>query len=347
MRKLSFHFIFILFFISSFSCSENNKESNENQNNFYVASWNVENLFDTTDDLDKNDNWYLPDSKIEWTERKLITKLANLARVINYMNDGEGPDILGMQEVEKQDLIDDLVGNYLHKKYYKVAYSESPDARGIDNALIYNHKKFDLESINPIQIKFDKPKSSRDILHVQLIEIQSNEVINIFVNHWPSRREGLKETEKFRINAAESLLEKINELRSNDEDCNIIVLGDFNDLPSNLSISETLGAKSFVCNEENEDSYLYNLSSKLFKQGEGSYKYRDHWNMLDQIIISKSLVDNKDLDFVCNSFEIIKPSFIVEKTGKYAGTPLPTYGGRKYLGGYSDHFPVGARFNSN
>ncbi|MCW8940572.1 MAG: hypothetical protein OQJ88_07930, partial [Flavobacteriales bacterium] len=73
-----------------------------------------------------------------------------------------------------------------------------------------------------------------------------------------------------------------------------------------ISINETLGAKSYGCNEENENSYLYNLSSKLFKEGKGSYKYRDNWNMLDQIIISQPLVDNKGLDFVCNSFEIIQ-----------------------------------------
>ena len=344
MKTLTLNIVFILFFISSFSCSENTKQTIAEKNNFYVASWNVENLFDTVDDPNKNDEWFLPSSEIEWTDRKLITKLTNLAKVIEYMNDGKGPDILGVQEVENEALLRDIVDNYLEKSNYEIAYSESPDARGIDNGILYNTNKFELKSINPISIIFNKPKSSRDILHVQLVEVQSSEIINIFVNHWPSRREGLKETEIFRINAAQTIIKKIEEIRNKDPNCNIIVLGDFNDLPSNISISESLGAKNFSCNEDNEESHLYNLSSKLFKEGKGSYKYRDHWNMLDQIIVSKTLVDNRGLDFICNSYEIIQPSFIVEQTGKYTGTPLPTYGGRKYLGGYSDHFPVAAKF---
>ena len=39
-----------------------------------------------------------------------------------------------------------------------------------------------------------------------------------------------------------------------------------------------------------------------------------------------------------------KPKYIVTHSGKYDGTPFPTYGGRRYLGGYSDHFPVIAKF---
>ena len=66
--------------------------------------------------------------------------------------------------------------------------------------------------------------------------------------------------------------------------------------------------------------------------------------MLDQIIISKELSDNRGFDYVCDSFEIIKPEFLIQKEGKYKGTSLPTYGGRKYLAGYSDHFAIGAKF---
>jgi len=89
---------------------------------------------------------------------------------------------------------------------------------------------------------------------------------------------------------------------------------------------------------------LYNVAYKSFQQGMGTYKYKDHWNMLDQIIISKGLLDKKAPDYKCNSFRIIKPEYMITKSGKYKGTARPTYGGRKYLGGYSDHFPIGAEF---
>jgi predicted extracellular nuclease len=327
------------------NCSNNSDIKKSDITDFYVANWNVENLFDTVDDPSKNDEWFTPESEINWTERKLHNKMVNLARVIKYMNEENGPDILGVEEVENQKLLIDLVEKYIKNSNYKIAYSESPDARGIDNALIYNSAKFGIESVNPIKIEFDEPKSSRDILFVQLVIHQTKEVINVFVNHWPSRREGLKESEKFRINAAETLNNQIQELKREDPKANIIILGDFNDLPSNLSISKYLGAAKLVCDSTNSNhSFLYNLAYEEFQKGNGTYKYKEHWNMLDQIIISQSLIDDQNLDYKCGSFEIIKPEFVLQNSGKYAGTSLPTYGGRKYLGGYSDHFAIGAKF---
>ncbi len=326
------------------SCSQNSKSIAQSYPEFYVANWNVENLFDTFDDPQKDDEWFLPESEINWTDQKLNTKMENLAKVINYMNNGNGPDILGVEEVENQNVLEILVDKYLDKSKYKIAYSESPDTRGIDNALIYNSSKFEVKNISSIKIKFEEKKSSRDILHVQLNLNSTNEQFHVFVNHWPSRREGLKETEKFRINAAESLMKFLDDLKINSENPNVIIIGDFNDLPSNISINKVLNAQKLVCAKKDSENFLYNLTYKLFQKGEGSYKYKDHWNMLDQIIISKSLVDDKNSDYECESFEIIKPGFMIEKEGKYKGNPFPTYGGKKYLGGFSDHFPVGAKF---
>lgn len=343
--KRIFHFLFFLlslFIITNCYNADGNQNSNST---IYVANWNVENLFDTKDDPIKNDEWFLPSSEINWTEKKLITKMDNLARVINFMNNGNGPDLLGIEEVENQKLLSNLIDEYVKKDKYQLAYSESPDARGIDNALIYNSQKFGVEAISPIKIEFDSPKSSRDILYVKLVVHSTKEILNVFVNHWPSRREGLKKSEKFRINAAESLVKFITKIKATEENPNLIILGDFNDVPANISIKETLGAKQFNCDSTITSEFkLLNLAYKKFQEGKGSYKYKNHWNMLDQIIISSSLIDGNQMNYICNSFEIIKPDFTIQKTGKYKGTSLPTYGGRKYLGGYSDHFAVGAKF---
>jgi hypothetical protein len=69
--------------------------------------------------------------------------------------------------------------------------------------------------------------------------------------------------------------------------------------------------------------------------------------MLDQIIVSGSLITGPKIKYICNSFEVYKPQAIVTQSGKYEGAPFPTYGGRRYLGGYSDHFPVMAKFEIN
>ena len=63
--------------------------------------------------MKKNDEWFTPESEINWTEQKLHVKLSNLARVIKFMNDGNGPDILGIEEVENQKLLIDLIELYL------------------------------------------------------------------------------------------------------------------------------------------------------------------------------------------------------------------------------------------
>src|SRR5690349_5906922 len=71
-----------------------------------VASWNCENLFDTEDDPNvKGDEEYTPDSPKKWTKEKLDTKLTNLGSIIKKMNDGKGPDVLGVCEVENRKVV--------------------------------------------------------------------------------------------------------------------------------------------------------------------------------------------------------------------------------------------------
>lgn len=314
----------------------------------YIANWNVENLFDTVDDLDKNDEWFLPNSEIEWNKNKLDLKLSNISKVIKFMNSEKAPDILSFEEVEHKHLIESLINNHLAAFNYDIVHYESPDERGIDNALIYKTNKLKLLFSEPLKINLSNNKYTRDILYAKFLINFSNDTLHIFVNHWPSRREGLKETEKNRIIAARTLLEKVNVLFLKSKSPNIIILGDFNDLPANESIKNILGVEYLDCNENNKFfSHLYNASSRLFQKGQGTYKYKDHWNMLDQIIISKSLLDDSGWKYICDSFEIIKPSFLIQTDKVYFGRPLPTFGGKKYLKGYSDHFPVGIKINFN
>jgi predicted extracellular nuclease len=346
MKKTILLLLFPIFIFSN--CGEKTvKKSNETfDTSFYVANWNMENLFDTVDDPNKADEWFTPSSEINWNEEKLEHKLANLARVLKFMNNGKGPDILGVEEIEHEELLTNLIQKYIKKSNYSVAYAESPDKRGIDNGLIFNRDLFDLSLVEPLRINLADGKITRDILYVKLKSRITNEELHIFVNHWPSRRAGLHKTEKYRNTAAKTLLNKINKILSIENSANIIVLGDFNDLPSNNSISNILKAGEINCNNVDNNNNLFNVSYKMFQKGKGTYKYKDHWNMLDQMIISRSLLDKKNTDYKCNSFEIIQPSFMITKNGKYKGTARPTFGGRKYIGGYSDHFPIGAKFHT-
>lgn len=331
-------------FLSFISCAQ------QDNNILYVAHWNLENLFDTIDDVEKNDAEFTPANAKAWNEERLEKKMYNISRVIRLMNDGNGPDLMGVCEVEHQFLLDTLISKYLSDKKYKTAYLESPDYRGIDNGIIYNSDKFKLLSLSGDTVNIGADLSTRLILGGTFL-YENTDTIYFFVNHWPSRRGGEEASEEKRIQAAKTLRQRIQSLLNKNQNSKIILVGDFNDEPTNISITEFLKAQPFFCDSMNVEEFqednitdLFNLSYKSWSEGEGSYKYKDQWNMIDQIIISNNLLTGSEINYMCNTFEVFKPSLMVTRTGKFQGTPFPTYGGSRYLGGYSDHFPIAAKF---
>jgi len=338
-----FFTVFILVVVSiTITCQQQN-------DTLFIAFWNTQNLFDTVDDPEINDEEFLPNGEMEWTEDRLDKKMYNLARIIRMMNNERGPDILGVCEVENQKVLELMVVKYLSDLNYNIAYLESPDNRGIDNGLIFKSSEFTLLNLQADTVHLSDNWPTRLIFGVNLLT-NENEKISVFVNHWPSRGGGQIESEPKRISAAQTLRNAVDRIFSSDVNANIFIIGDFNDDPINVSVLDALKAHPIKCDslptdfEMNSEAELFNLSYQSFEKGEGSFKYRDTWNMLDQIIVSGSIITGNDINYICNSFEVFKPKFIVTQSGKYEGTPYPTYGGRKYLGGYSDHFPVIAKF---
>lgn len=317
----------------------------------FVAHWNLENLFDTIDDPKTEDEEFLPGGSKEWTQDRLDKKIYNLSRIIRSMNDYRGPDLLGVCEVEHQSVLDTMINNYFSDKNYKIAYLESPDGRGIDNGLIYNNNRLSLLALNGLTVDIGQDHNTRLILFATFL-LDKKDTLNYFVNHWPSRSGGQEASEWRRIKAAETLRKSVDEILTKNMSSKIIIVGDFNDEPTNISITENLKAQPFICDStlesdlvEDKNTDLFNLSYQSWSKGEGSYFYRSDFNMLDQIIVSKELLVSDGLHYICNSFEVYKPKLMVTQTGKYEGAPFPTYGGQRYLGGYSDHFPVIAKFN--
>ena len=314
------------------------------RDSFYVANWNVENLFDTIDNPNKNDDEFLPGSKKEWNDYRYETKIYNLSRVINYINQGCGPDILGVEEVENINVLKSLTYS-LRSRDYVMVYRDSPDERGIATALIYDRSIFMIDSVADLHVELPTKYPTRDILHVVLIHKKSKNKIHVYVNHWPSRRGGEEKSEPNRIAAAEVLKASIDTLNQTAPNSEVIIIGDFNDNPNDGSIVNTLHTQDYDCTQsEPPKENFINIADKKFENGDGSYLYSGKWEMIDQIILSKSLFEKDKIMYGCNSFEIIKPEFMVFKEGKRKGGAIPTYEGNRYIGGYSDHFPVGAKF---
>ena len=163
-------------------------------------------------------------------------------------------------------------------------------------------------------------------------------MIYVFVNHWPSRREGEKESEPRRIYAAEQVRAKINELQKKDPKAKVIVMGDFNDHPDNTSILTTLKASD----KPKDKSELYNAYQTLDAAKQGTHYYDKEWRVLDQIIVSQGFIGaKKGYKFNTKNAFILKKDFVLFKNNKTGEEkPNRTYSGEKYYNGYSDHLSV-------
>lgn len=333
--KLQALFLLALIFVLPTSCS---KKQYNKKRNLTIAFYNVENLFDLKDDPEKKDEEFTPNGNKKWTAKRYQVKLDTLARVLSSINDNELPEIIGLCEVENKMVIEDLINSdKLVKGNYKVIHFDSPDFRGIDCALIYRPDEFLVIRSFPIKINFkDKTSySTRDILYVKG-RTKNREVFHIYVNHWPSRIGGTEKTEHKRIEVASILKNSIDSVLFENPSANIIVLGDMNDEPSDISLAQILMAKE----PGSENANFINLMYPVHIAGKGSYNFRGKWNMLDNIIVSKSLLNDKGFQCVDNTGYVFRKNWMEYKNSNGEVSPSRTYGGPNYYGGISDHFPV-------
>ncbi len=303
-----------------------------------IVFYNVENLFDTKHDPQKNDKDFTPFGEYQWDEERYQDKLEHISEAINMID--EKPVLIGLAEVENYKVLEALIRtDEMTDINYKFVHYESPDRRGIDCALLYDADLFKVISSKKIPVKMPNNDRfvTRDILHV-FGEFNDGTKTHVFVNHWSSRREGEKETEPRRVQAASILRENVDVILQNDSDANIIILGDFNDYPTNKSLHKILRAKE-AGYESGDD--LINLLFEEQLDGEGTSVHQREWNVLDQIIISQAVYDKKSgLGIEDNDAEILDDDELIFTYKDGGSKPSSTYGGRKYYGGYSDHLPV-------
>ena len=308
---------------------------NKGKHLYTIAFYNLENLFDTIDDPDTLDDEYTPKGFRKWTNKRYKTKLFKLAKTISEIgleSTKKVPVLVGVAEVENEMVMEDLIqSGPLQGINYGFVHYDSPDERGIDTALIYHKDYFEVLASEAITLMVYNPNgvrdTTRDILYVH--GKLNGEEVHVFVNHWPSRRDGETETDYKRIEAAETILRFMKGVESRHEDPNYIIMGDFNDDPTSKSIKTLM-----------KSNRLYNPMDKLFSPDRGSANYKRSWMLFDQIIVSHNFFNYKKGTHSFAHANIFDGHFLTQFKGKYKGSPFRTYAGRKYLGGYSDHFPV-------
>jgi len=134
-------------------------------------------------------------------------------------------------------------------------------------------------------------------------------------------------------------IERIHEMQHSNVP--IVVMGDFNDEPFNRSLTEyalsTNELQMFAPKKRNK--YLLNLMWPFLAEGVGSYQYEGEWNMLDQVLVNKPIVNGKSGWTISGPARIECRELMADpETGAPRRFGIkPTERNQQ---GFSDHFPV-------
>ena len=300
-----------------------------------VAFYNVENLFSpdppAVHPLDPT-----PSGLRNWDERRYRNKIQKVAQVFELMREAEEalPMIIGFSEIQGQSPLDELAVMSPFNSEYGVVHYDSMDERGVDVALLYDKNKLELISSEPItyffEIKDNNPANydtTRDILRCKFR--YSGEIINVFVLHLPSKRE--KDVNKpKRDYILHSIKERVLTLLEKEEP--VIICGDFNDDP----IEENLNNLLY---DNGVDKILVNPYIELYNNKIYSTFHYNQGLLFDQILFSNHFfLPISSLAF--KSAVVFNSEKLSNWDKKFKGRPFRTFAGTRYLGGYSDHYPV-------
>lgn len=343
--KIQHLLLAVILLTGSVSTAQPAKNNKTAKKPFVAMFYNVENLYDTRNDPKTDDDEFTPKGKVPWTEERLEEKIRHIGQVITDIAVPAVPDLVGFAEIENKEVLEMLTASaLLQKNRYGIVHYDSPDERGIDVALLYNPATFIVISSEPIPVELPDNDRTRDILYVKG-KLKSGETLHVFINHWPSRREGTELSEPKRMVAANTLRTKTDALQKLEKSPNILILGDFNDEPSDNSITKGLNAQDPA--KTISSNNLYSVLYPYMARGEGSLFYKD-WDLFDQIIISGNMLNNKKgLNSSVKDAGVYKAGYLLFTNKAGESRPNRTMSSEKYFGGYSDHLPVFIKFNVN
>lgn len=349
-KNMKARFAFYTFCVFIFWSNPLCKAQDKDTLTFRVVSYNVENLFDTRHDTLKNDYEFLPESVRHWNYSKYKKKLDDIGRTLIAVGGWTPPAIVALCEVENDSVLRDLTHySVLREAGYRYIMTHSQDERGIDVAMLYQRGLFKLLSSQSITIT--PPRSSdrptRDILHASGL-LLNGDTLDILIAHFPSRSGGAKESEPYRLQTARRLKQTADSLICLRRYPQLLIMGDFNDYPTNRSVKHILQAESPIPDTTLYSNRLYHLLARKSKEQKnyGSYKYQGEWRLLDHLIVSGNLL-KADAPLITSEAraDVARQPFLLVPDKKFGGVqPFRTYIGPRYKGGISDHLPVWAEF---
>lgn len=312
---------------------------------FPIMFYNLENLYDTIKDPDKQDTEFTPVGSKRWDDIKYRIKLRNLSEVFNSVAKAYGsfPVVVGMSEVENKKVLEDLADQKMMSgASYKAIHYESGDLRGVDVGMFYRPDKFKLIGSEPVKLvlRSGREYTGRDIL-CAWGELDG-EMFCFYICHFLSRRAGVDSSAGFRRAGAETVREHAVRMADRYPGIKIVVMGDMNDEPYNESLAIKLKARRNIHNV-GEDDY-FNPFWLLCDEHKGTSMHNHRWCLYDNIIVSRNLLENGQekrhslkLSKIDKTHygEIFCRKFMISK-----GRPKRCFEGDTFVSGYSDHLPV-------
>ncbi|RKT01157.1 endonuclease/exonuclease/phosphatase family protein [Chryseobacterium defluvii] len=298
------------------------------------------------------ENLFLPDPKPvhkldptvsglrNWDERKYRNKLFKISHVFQLMKEENDvlPFIIGLSEVSGRKVLEELVKMEPFNSKYGIVHYNSMDERKVDVAMLYDKDKVEVMDSEPISFFFeiiDKNTgdydTTRDVLYSKVK--YKEEIINVFIAHLPSKRDKDPNKPKRSFILGEIRERILNIVNAEKE--HVILCGDFNENPDDENLVKILY-------DDNDRKVLENPFQALFSTRKYSTFHYKSGLLFDQIIMSKSFFDNSGLTF--RNAQVFNSEKISSRDRRFEGRPFRTFAGTRYLGGYSDHFPVFVQF---
>jgi predicted extracellular nuclease len=320
--------------------------------NLHVAFWNVQNLFEPK-----------PASRGPADDRELDAKVDTLAGVIDGLFDGNGPDLLGLAEIDTEGVLANLERR-LRSRYVHL-FEPGPDRWTGLSVLARVDRFADVDRIKAYR-EWDRSPQDRSMPRYLIARCQlkqCGEPIVFVVNHWRSRLGG-RDAASERRKTARDLGDWL--AGAQDDTC-VVVVGDFNAEPFEEPFGD-LGLRA-----------VRHFSPDLWTQLAPACLYNTAWRFLCEpdpwevveaggaaYDAPRPMTTYADpppvlLDQLLVSGRALRggPITLLEQTVGYpcAGVAVPAAGGHKrparwtYAGGQgsgaSDHFPLVATFRIN
>jgi predicted extracellular nuclease len=334
---------------------------------YLVGFWNLENLF-APEGFPAREPWIARKNASDlkgWTQALFDRKIDQLASIIVQMGGGQGPDLLGVCEVENRfalEALSDRLDQLLPARNYSIVHADSTkDKRGIDTAFIFDKNRLVIIETEIFSHFVMRRTGTRDITQCTFVTNSGNHLVALS-NHWPSRSgktgDGPEASAGFRATAGETLgywHERIREEKG--KDIAVIAVGDLNDDPADRSVTVHANAKRERDDVENSKSAMfYNLSWNLLRQTVaskngrkrtlyGTLYFNDDANLFDQILVSRPLLKGNGPFKVLE--ETVRIEAFPEMTSNSKNEGPIRFGLSKgdaaknvNTDGFSDHFPV-------